>query len=217
MTNENTNNENRNSNDGENANSAISRRSALRKAGGLAVGLGILGTQKTKALEQDRQYSVPENNTSTITTTESSLPDGDGDGSGGVSTEAMTSASSKFSPYSITTSETAVLNSTWEFASPVPGNNYQLDIIIHANHIYPPQTVSTNLGAGGINKDWEYRSSSPIGPAFHWQWKGWVADGMGASRYVDAEITPLEAGEVQANTGTFWPYQDWAVGYLTIE
>lgn len=80
-----------------------------------------------------------------------------------------------------------------------------------------PTTRSTNVGSGKITKNWEYRSSSPVGSAYHWQAKIWTVDAFGTSAMVDAEIDPYSSGNVKAKTGTFWPYQSWPTATLTVK
>lgn len=149
------------------------------------------------------------------TGTDGQFNDEDG---GEVEPQWMTGTTCRFNPYEISVYDDSTLQSSWHFQTvpPIPANNYQIDILVSSDNVYRPDTVSTNVSSGDITKDWEYRSSSPVGSAYHWQAKLWVADVFGATRYVDADIDSYSTGEVEAKTGTFWPWQSWSTGYLDI-
>lgn len=195
-------------NDGSEMTGRSTRRSVVRNIGLGAASLSVLGAGTSMAKSSP---SEEENTTA--------------DTSGGLEDEpiaqpdAMINATTSFSPYDISLSETSILQSRWQFQTvpPIPGNYYQIDILVNAQNIWQPETVAENVGSNDITKDWEYRSSSPVGPAYHWQAKIWVADVLGASAYVDAEIDPSARGRVEAKTGTFWPWQSWSTAYLDIE
>jgi hypothetical protein len=183
------------------------RRSVIRNADLSAASLSVLGVGTSAA-----QSSTPEggNRTGNGTGTPEDGPE--------VEPDAMVSATTNFSPYNISTDETSILESGWQFQTvpPIPGNYYQIDILVNSDHVSEPETVSQNVGEDNITKDWEYRDSSPVGSAYQWQAKILVADVLGASAQVNAEITPTDTGEVEAKTGTFWPWQAWSTGTLDI-
>lgn len=181
------------------------RRSLLQKLAALAGGVGLITG-------------------SAAVVTDSPFSDGDqaptsGQGGDTAAKLAMIGKTTQFSPYTISTEETSILESRWEFQTlpPIPANNYQLDILVNADRVNEPTTRSTNVSLDDIIKKWEYRSSSPVGSAYHWQAKLWAADVFGGSAMVDAEIVPNESGDVDAKTGTFWPWQSWATATLSVE
>lgn len=141
-----------------------------------------------------------------------------------VGTEAMTGATTTFSPYTISSDqssgEDSILSSSWSFFSPLPvGNTYQLDVLVEYDNVWWVDTVSSSVGSNDVTKEWEYRSDSPIGEAYHWQADVYLYDFGGASVSLEAEVEPIidSSGEVEARTGTFYPWQDWSSATLTIE
>lgn len=169
------------------------RRSVLKSSAACITSLGFIGnaaaTNETKE-ENDSRNTDHGNN-----------PDGD------VEPQYISQASTEFSPFSIDPGEEAELTSTWTIAG---SDFYQLDVLIESEYISKPETVTNNVGAP--NKDWEYRSNSPIGPAYHWQFSGWII--LKSEVSITALVDTHSSGTTTANTGTFWPLQSWTSGTL---
>lgn len=126
-----------------------------------------------------------------------------------VSPEYINNATTDWNPATISVSETSTLRSEWD----INGTDfYQVDILVEAENISKPEVISKNIG--GVDKWFEYRSSSPVGPAYHFKASSTYT---GGEYYVEARVDPNNTGNVTANTGTFWPVEDWVSGTLRVE
>ena len=128
-----------------------------------------------------------------------------------VSPESMDHIETHWIPTSAAPYEDVTLQSRWHLNG---SDYYQLDVLVEADIAQKPTISSHNLH--GITKRFEYRSDSPVGPAYHFQAKDWFY-GTDQDRYLDSTVTPTGTGSLTAKTGTFWPWQWWATASLTVE
>lgn len=173
----------------------LGRRTFVKRTG---VGLATLTAMGTAQAQEGQS-----NNSSTD---ESSSDDPE------VSPEYINNATTSFNPGTISVSESSTLRSEWY----INGTDYyQLDILVEADKVNKPTVTSKNVG--GVDKWFEYRSSSPVGPAYHFKATSVYTAPGGKLYYVEANIDPNETGTVTANTGTYWPTEDWVPGNLVVE
>lgn len=129
-----------------------------------------------------------------------------------VSPQYIGNAQTSFDPASISVSESSTLRCEWN----INGSDiYQLDILLESDRIDEPTITSKNVH--GVNKSFEYRSSSPVGPAYHFKARSFFTAPFGKTYYVEADIEPNDTGTVTANTGTYWPTEEWTPGNLIVD
>lgn len=131
----------------------------------------------------------------------------------------MKGSTTSFSPTGVSAGEKSTLSSSWSFQGILsPINTYQLDILVETDNARKPETVSIDVPENWISKDWEYKSNSPIGSAWHWQADIITADILGTSANIQAEVeTKSGSQDVTAKTGTYWPYQQWSTAWLQVD
>ncbi|WP_162994004.1 hypothetical protein [Halalkalicoccus subterraneus] len=173
----------------------LPRRSIIKGAGIGLVSLTAMGTAQADT-ESNDSSSKQENDSDDIS----------------VSPEYINNATTSFSPSTISSGDSSTLRSEWYLNGT---DIYQLDILVESDKISKPTVISKNVG--GVDKFFEYRSNSPVGPAYHFKARSLFTASGGKLYYVEAEIDPYDTGIVTADTGTYWPTEDWVPGNLRVE
>lgn len=138
-----------------------------------------------------------------------------------VEPDAITNASTRWSPQTISLGNDSILESTWE-VSTVAYTVHRYDILVETDHTTSPEFVATNLNPNQIEKDWIYEPSTALGvPGYHFKAIAGVTV-PGQTIYVDSKVEPHSTGRILAYTGTYSDpvyslTEDWTGAYLDVE